>query len=99
MSSPCVLNAHANATASSIASFVPDPIEKCAVCAASPSSTTFPEHQRRLRTVTNPSHLELFASSGRPPSSSANNDEQNSTDATSLTPGGNAAEPGRSSPA
>ena len=32
----------ASATASSIASFVPDPIVKCAVCAASPRSTTFP---------------------------------------------------------
>jgi hypothetical protein len=31
----------ASAIASSIASFVPEPIEKCAVCAASPMSTTF----------------------------------------------------------
>ena len=45
-------NAHASAIASSIASLVPEPIEKCAVCAASPSSTTFPWRQRALRTVT-----------------------------------------------
>ena len=44
--------AHASEIASSIASLVPDPIEKCAVCAASPSSTTFPRRQNGLRTVT-----------------------------------------------
>ncbi len=32
--------------ASSIASFVPEPIEKCAVCAASPISTRLPWCQR-----------------------------------------------------
>ena len=35
-------NADASDTESSMASLVPDPIVKCAVCAASPSSTTFP---------------------------------------------------------
>ena len=50
MSSHCT--AHASAIASSIASFVPEPIEKCAVCAASPSSTTFSCRQNALRTVT-----------------------------------------------
>ena len=54
-------NAQASATASSIASFVPEPIEKCAVCAASPSSTTLSAHQRALRTVTKLIHLELLA--------------------------------------
>ena len=44
--------AHASEIASSIASLVPLPIEKCAVCAASPSRTTFPSRQRSLRTVT-----------------------------------------------
>ena len=44
-------SAHASAIASSIASFVPEPIEKCAVCAASPSSTTFSWCQCSLRTV------------------------------------------------
>ena len=51
----------ASASASSIASFVPDPIEKCAVCAASPSSTTLPCRQRSLRTVVKLIHRELFA--------------------------------------
>ena len=37
---------------------------------ASPSNTTLSEHQRRLRTVTNRIHFELFASSGRPSNSS-----------------------------
>ena len=44
--------AHASEIASSIASLVPEPIEKCAVCAASPSSTTFSRRQNGLRTVT-----------------------------------------------
>ena len=44
--------AHASEIASSIASLVPEPIEKCAVCAASPSSTTFSCRQNGLRTVT-----------------------------------------------
>ncbi len=35
-------SSRASAIASSIASLVPDPIEKCAVCAASPMSTMFP---------------------------------------------------------
>ena len=44
--------AQASEIASSIASLVPEPIEKCAVCAASPSSTTFSWRQDALRTVT-----------------------------------------------
>jgi hypothetical protein len=39
-------NACASAIASSSASFVPDPIEKCAVCNASPSRTTPSPYQR-----------------------------------------------------
>ncbi len=39
--------------ASSSASLVPEPIEKCAVCAASPSSTRLPSNQRALPTRTN----------------------------------------------
>ena len=44
--------AQASEIASSIASLVPLPIEKCAVCAASPSRTTFSRRQNGLRTVT-----------------------------------------------
>ena len=44
-------SASCRAMASSMASLVPEPIEKCAVWAASPSSTTLPWCQRRLRTV------------------------------------------------
>ena len=39
-------SASASPIASSIASFVPEPTEKCAVCAASPISTTFSCTQR-----------------------------------------------------
>ena len=53
--------------ASSIASLVPEPIEKCAVCAASPSSTTFPWRQNALRTVTKLIHCACWRSAdGRP---------------------------------
>ena len=47
----CSCRQAASASASSIASLVPEPIEKCAVCAASPSSTTLPCRQVSLRTV------------------------------------------------
>ena len=62
----------ASASASSIASLVPEPIEKCAVCAASPSSTTLPWRQRSLRTVVKLIHRELLASTSCPSSTSAN---------------------------
>ena len=42
------------------ASLVPEPMEKCAVCAASPRSTTLSWCQRSLRTVTNWIHCERF---------------------------------------
>src|SRR5215472_6612777 len=45
-----------------MASLVPDPIEKCAVCAASPISTTLPCRQLRQRSVPKLIHLELLAS-------------------------------------
>ncbi len=41
----CSCRQAASASASSIASLVPEPMEKCAVCAASPSSTTLPCRQ------------------------------------------------------
>jgi len=46
-----------------MASLVPEPIEKCAVCAASPSSTTLPSRQVRHLTVLKVVHRELFATS------------------------------------
>ncbi len=42
--------------ASSTASLVPDPIEKCAVCAASPSNTSLPSDQRSQVRRRNLSH-------------------------------------------
>ena len=52
--------------ASSIASLVPEPIEKCAVWAASPTSTTLSWCQRSLRTVGKLRQIERFVSSGCP---------------------------------
>ena len=49
--------------ASSIASFVPEPIEKCAVCAASPISTTFPACQDAQRSVGKARQIERFVMS------------------------------------
>ena len=44
-----------------MASLVPEPIEKCAVCAASPSRTTLPCRQVWQRTVVKEVHRELLA--------------------------------------
>ena len=52
--------ARERAIASSMASLVPDPTEKWAVCMASPMSTTFSWCHRAHVTVGNCSHLELF---------------------------------------
>ena len=52
--------AWARATASSIASFVPDPIVKCAVWAASPMSTMRSRCHDSQRTVTKLVHTERF---------------------------------------
>lgn len=57
----------ARARASSTASLVPDPMEKCAVWAASPMSTVFPCDQRLLTTVRKVSQEELLERSGRWP--------------------------------
>ena len=65
------LSAAASAIASSIASLVPEPTEKCAVWAASPSSTTFPECQRAFRTVGNRRQMERLARRRWPWSSSS----------------------------
>ena len=53
-----------------MASLVPEPMEKCAVCAASPSSTTLPSRQVPQRTVAKLSQRELLASSACPSSTS-----------------------------
>ena len=52
-----------SSVASSTASFVAEPIEKCAVCAASPSSAMLSWNQRSTFSVGKLSHLELFVSS------------------------------------
>jgi hypothetical protein len=49
---------------------VPEPIEKCAVWAASPSRTRFPSRQRSLRTVTKLIQRVRFSTSSYPNSAS-----------------------------
>src|ERR1700730_2632658 len=58
--------ASARAIASSIASLVPEPIEKCAVALASPSSTMLSLTQRLLRIIGKLRHIERLVSSGWP---------------------------------
>ena len=58
--------ASASAIASSIASLVPEPIEKCAVALASPSSTMLSLTQRLLRIIGKLRHIERLVSSGWP---------------------------------
>ena len=58
--------ASASAIASSIASLVPEPIEKCAVALASPSSTMLSLTQRLLRIIGKLRHIERLVSSGCP---------------------------------
>ena len=53
-----------------MASLVPEPMEKCAVCAASPISTTLPWCQRAQRTVVKFTHRELLPMISCPPSAS-----------------------------
>lgn len=61
-----VSTARARASASSTASLVPEPIEKWAVCAASPISTVLPCDQCALTTVRNCVQVEPLPRSGRP---------------------------------
>ena len=93
----CSRSAQASPIASSSASLVPEPIEKCAVCAASPSSTTFSWCQAALRTVTKLIQREWLPIRRWPSSASANSSSQNAMPAASLSPGASA--PVRSSPA
>ena len=95
----CSCRHAARASASSIASLVPDPIEKCAVWAASPSSTTLPSYQCSLRTVVKLSHLELLVRTSWPWSSSAKISLIRSTAYWSETPGGSTSCSVRSRPA
>src|ERR1700724_3141194 len=57
--------------ASSMASLVPDPMEKCAVALASPISTTLPAVQRAQRTVGKLRHTERLTIRRWPCSSSS----------------------------
>ena len=66
-----------------MASFVPEPIEKCAVWAASPSSTTLPRCQLALRTSRKLVHNERLVISRWPRSSSANSASQADSDSAS----------------
>ena len=66
-----VRSAAASAIASSMASLVPEPTEKCAVWAASPSSTTLSQCQRAFRTVGKRRQMDRLASRRCPCSSSA----------------------------
>ena len=49
-----------------MASRVPEPIEKCAVCAASPRSTRFPECQRSHHSFGNRRQWDRLVISGAP---------------------------------
>ena len=94
----CSCRQAASASASSMASLVPEPIEKCAVCAASPSSTTFSCRQVRHLTVVKVVHRELFATklwlpAPGPPSTSAHSPRMSSMEASSLRPGARPATP------
>ena len=72
-----------------MASFVPEPMEKCAVCAASPSSTTFPARHDSQRTVPKLIQRELLARSGFPSSRSAKISPTAAMAPVSLSPGAN----------
>src|SRR6202158_4114024 len=64
--------ASASAIASSIASLVPEPIEKCAVALASPSSTMLSLTQRLLRIIGKLRHIERLIRSGCPSRNQSN---------------------------
>ena len=71
----------------SMASFVPEPTEKCTVWAASPTSTTFPCDQRWLRTVGKLRQRDRFLSTGWPWSSSAKSRSMKATVSSSVASG------------
>jgi hypothetical protein len=80
----CATKASRSAMASSMASLVPEPMEKCAVCAASPSSTRLRWCQRSQRTVGKLRHTDLFVSSLWPCSSGAKSRSQKATVSSSV---------------
>ena len=82
-----------------MASFVPDPIEKWAVCAESPSKAMFFRMRVLLRIVRKVIHLLLFAMRLPPSRASANISPMRSMLSMSLTPGGRSAASALSKPA
>src|SRR3954467_4603834 len=72
------------AIASSKANRVPEPIEKCAECSASPISTMFPNDQRSFQIHGKLRHTDLFDSKGWPPRVAANTCSQIPFDCSSL---------------
>ncbi len=95
----------ARARESSIASLVPEPIEKCAVCAASPSSTTFSWTHDSLRTVVKLIQRELFPKTAACPEpvegsrTSANSSRTRAIDFSSDSPGAQSRSESSSKPA
>ena len=71
-----------------MASLVPEPMEKWAVCAASPSSTMLRCRQVAQRTVVKFTHWELLPMILWPASTSAHRSRMRAIDASSLCPGG-----------
>ncbi len=82
-----------------MASLVTEPIEKCAVCAASPSSTTLRCRHRSLRTVVKLIHFELLASTWCLSRTSANSSVIRSIDFSSDSPGAKPSSANASNPA
>ncbi len=89
----------ARARASSRASLVPEPIEKCAECAASPSSTTFRCRQVALRTVVKRIQREALGISRCPSRCGASSSAQRRTLSSSLSPRANSRSARASKPA
>ena len=87
-SSPASPNARSSAIASSNASRVPEPIEKCPVRSASPIRTTGTDEKRatqfRFDSSGNCRQMDLFDTSGWPPRSGANTRSQYARDASSV---------------
>src|SRR3954449_2808765 len=69
-----------NAMTSSSASRVPEPIEKCAECSASPTSTMFLNDQCSFQIQGKLRHTDLFDNSGCPSSVLANTSSQTALD-------------------
>src|ERR1700704_3881069 len=81
---PSASNALASAIASSMASRVPDPIEKCAECSASPISTIFLNDQCSFQIHGKLRHIDLFDTNLCPPSVEANACSQTACDSAAV---------------